>query len=658
MIPFFGKTNDNRVRLYLHALEGEFRGPNGNVALTANHLGGLNGIRPELRNGSFINPDPLPSGSDSVHSEWNKFAAHLERRVAALSKDGYAANSILNQGAGAVNTPPANIPVGRPAVAGPPAFDAVNTDAILAVIKSLSGNKNPDSLEAFFQRVVLAHLDAITIPNTEAATMFATPHLNIITRFDMWGGATNFLFKDQPRIAAIYAGAGVAAGALVADTEINFGYNLDKYALLALLESAAATSLGNDNFWSTTESLNNQYYRIPSDSKKVFTTDATGAQVDVSRGSAAYMNLKIGDKCFGANVKDNNGLTCNDYIQKCIVNGKPDDIRACKDFMQNSDFWEIMQSDVDAMIPSIIVDTLDKFGFQMDSTNKKYKSYESVGSWLKGLSARVPLMQLSAAELKNITDNVKLKQYLDLLVAKVNQNPAILNENYFDSSHFDPTDQAFRFKNWTPYGLQPRIFRKVDVSSDIHRQASFITSNFARSRGFAQRRLTLLPGSALLHNGVPFSMGANLSFIMHGGSHDESEKIAKHGAFLEQLLQNTERNLNAMGKSLDVNTKMQIQKYIAQYKDSENKLIKAITYADKYIDLINVFKQYDNANTLNVDHLKSFVEARDKYFDKAESRQNTIISAIQQVADQVLEKLDNESKPVKNSSGVHHTRNN
>lgn len=629
MIPFFGRSNDKRVRLYLHALETEFK-VNRKVALTANHIGGASGIAPELRNKFFLTPDPTRS-DDAVHPEWDTFANNLENRLGSLTLVG---NPRLNRSAGA-----------SPAAAAAATAAVVAAADILVVIKSLAGVASLNTQLEFFQEVVKMHLNSLTDGTND-----------LMGRPSAWDKATSFQFKSPRELSRIYNGAGIIYNYLVApDDAIVFTYNLSKYALYALLESAAATSLGKDNFWSTTEEVTNKFYRNPSDPLKVLTTDATGAQVDVSRGSDAYFKLNMKDKCMGTNVKTTPSLTCDNYFMKCIVNGSPDDISACKSFMLDADFWNIMQSDVDAMLPSIIVDTLDKFGFQMDATNKKYKSYESVGSWLRKLSARVPI-QLSEVELKNITDNIKLTQYLGLLVAKVNQNPAILNENYFESSHFNPQEQSFRFKGWTPYGLTPRVFIRSDTSSDIARQASFITTNFARTRSSAQRRLTLLNGSSLLHYGVPFSIGVAPSFIgMFGGGHDE-EVFAKQGDVLENLLNKTKSQLLSMGKTLDVDTQSQIQRHIAQYRDSENKLHKAIAYAEKYIDLIQVFKQYDESNVLNIDHLKSFVGARDKYFDKAETRQNTIISAIQQIADGLLEKLDNDPKDMKIPSRVAHTR--
>jgi predicted oxidoreductase len=98
-----------------------------------------------------------------------------------------------------------------------------------------------------------------------------------------------------------------------------------------------------------------------------------------------------------------------------------------------------------------------------------------------------------------------------------------------------------------------------------------------------------------------------------------------------------------MGKIIDSNTEMEFKNHIEKYKDAENKLVKAITYANKYVDLIELFNEVDTQNVLSIDHLKAFVEARNNYFDKTESRQNSIIFAIRKIADDVLEKLDNDS---------------
>lgn len=652
MIPFFGKADDQRVRLYLKVLEDEYKILEKNnvnpmtlaglpleftrredLALPVPRVG--TDIPPQLQKGyhSDYVTGAVPGNTDAkyTHADWIEFFKNLKNRLAGLEKAG--------------NVPPA--PLAGAAAPAPITRHQVTADyatnTILPLIKKTK--------DRFFVKVIQAHLvdliDAdINTPNT-------------------WSKATDFKFKDVNDLFAIYehgiepAGAAEAVDNYFPDTATKFkNFNISKYFLHMKLENAAAASLGEDTFWSTAAPLTNVYYRNPSDPKKVFTTDANDVEVDVSRGSAEHLKL-ASDRCAGTKVKQGT-KTCEEYISKCLT-GNDDDIKACKDFMADEDFWDIMPKDVNEMIPSVIVDTLNKFGFQIDSSNKNYKLYESVGSWTQRLSEKTKTGELSPDEYKKISKNTKLNSYLDLLVTKVNQNPAIINENYFESYHLNPQDQHFRFRNWIRAGpLNPRIILRRDDSLNIKRESEFITSNFARNRRIVQRRLALTP-NGILTNGVPLGsvFGKPVVFSFQVGGDGVNEKLSKHADHLKNLLKHVENKLQIMGKTLDVNTKEQIRKHIAQYEDAENKLFKAIAYSEEYIKLIEGYKEYDKNNVLNMDHLKSFVEARDKYFDKGEFKQLTIISTLQELADTILAKVDEDPNKVSTTNTSNFiTRNN
>jgi hypothetical protein len=647
MIPFFGKADDERVRLYLRVLEDEYNilkskfpnpGQLNNQPLKFTKREDLaspvlpkplDEIPPQLQKGyhsDFING----GNAKEIHDDWINFFKNLKNRLANLTIGG---NVIA----------PVNPPVNPPA----PTRHQVSADYAKTILSLIKNTKDP-----FFVKVIQAHLEDLT----GAA----------LNDSSTWLNATNFRFKNVAGLYEIYENGIIPIAAAVnaavdpdfPDTATNFPhFSINKYFLHKKLENAAAAaSLGEDTFWSTAAPLTNVYYRNPSDPKKVFTTDANGVEVDVSRGSAEHLKL-ASDKCAGTKVKEGSTKRCDEYIGKCLV-GNDDDIKACIEFMADGDFWDIMPKDVNEMIPSIIVDTLNKFGFQIDSSNKNYKLYESVGSWTQRLSNKIKTRDLTADEFNKISKNTKLNSYLDLLVTKVNQNPAIINENYFESSKLNPLEQGFRFRNWIrAKELTPRIILKRDDSLNIKRESEFITSNFARNRSIVQHRLAITPNGIFTH-GVPFGAKTALFSYMVGGD-GVNEKLSKHADHLKNLLKHVENKLQIMGKTLDVNTKEHIRKHIAQYEDAENKLFRAIAYSEEYIKLIEDYKEYDKNNVLNMDHLKSFVEARDKYFDKGESKQATIISTLQEIANSILAKLDEDPNKVSTTNPANSiTRNN
>jgi hypothetical protein len=652
MIPFFGKANDKRVRLYLHALEAEFRGNNHEVALTANWNGGGSGKRTDLKNKFFITKDV--GDEDAVHSEWHTFVNNLEGRLAGLTQAG---RPETNDGAG--------VPLPYPRVEAHAVAPATAT-AILNVIKSQAGVAQDNTTLEFFQAVIKKHL--LVARGVLIVADAGNPEVDITLNPSRWGDATGFNFKTRVNLKAIYSGATlnsdlapVAGAALTPNhfvidnpATLRFNYNLSKYLIAEFLENTPLiTSLGNDNFWSTTDSKNDTYFRITNDPNKLFTIDpATGNMVDVSRGSAAFQDKLKDDVCVGTKAKENATSKCVDYIEKCIISGKPEDITACKDFMLDSNFWDVTPSEIEDMLPLIAVSTLQKFGFQYDKKNKDFKSFETVASWLRGLQARIQIGQLSAIEFSNISKNFKLTQYLTKLVNKVNSSPAILNDNYFDTKNFNPND--IRFNNWTPYGLTPRIMMNSNFSTELARRFDLMGNKFARYRGNIQRKINVLPNNGgIVLNGQPFRVLPAAIYMIGGGraTITEDDVFTKQGDDLENLVKGTLIKLKSMGKIIDSNTEREFKIHIEKYKDAENKLVKAITYANKYVDLIELFNEVDTQNVLSIDHLKAFVEARNNYFDKTESRQNSIISAIRKIADDVLEKLDNDSSLTRSFKG-------
>jgi len=131
---------------------------------------------------------------------------------------------------------------------------------------------------------------------------------------------------------------------------------------------------------------------------------------------------------------------------------------------------------------------------------------------------------------------------------------------------------------------------------------------------------------------------------MMGGSHIVSNynqnQIRENYPVLKMMLGSIESSIQKRGKSLDASTKQHINDYLEKYRESEEKLFKAIKYADKYIDLVELYGQYDSDKVLSIDHLKKFVEARDKYLNKTSGKQNDILSAIEQLTRSVIDAVD------------------
>jgi len=624
MIPFFGKKNDQRVRLYLAALEEEWKRTDV-IAFTDNASGkGSNefNIAEELKIKYFTVPSNNSNNGDEIHDEWYQFKSDLIHRLATKEElDFPLTNSNPN-----IST----------------------SDDILKIIRTQGGNGNK-----FFQAIIKAHLAYILDNKLD----------DITTLPFQWSNANKFKFKnsfDNIMPFQFYT-TRETINRFPESNNIYFNFKTSKYLLHKRLEDAASQLYKPSNFWSTEEPVLDIYFRVKNDPTKIFTTDANGNKVDVSSGSAKWRELE-NDKCNGTKVIENERLTCTDYLQNCINTGKQEDIVKCKTYLMNPNFWTDVQKEVDEMLPDSIVSTLTTFGFKFDSKNKKYRSYESVGSWLQSLEAKIKLKQLTIDEYNSISSNTKLTQYLNMLVIKVNQNPAILNSNYFNSNHFDSNDYSQRFNDWsiTKYGLTPRILFKKDQNPNIsiNRQLAFISNNILTLRNLSQNRIMFIPGSGLVANGVainpvtPFFMtGGNNKddkddknndinlFSMIGGAVEELEGLRKNSPILKLLVEQSFNQLRSVGKVIDQQTINEVNNIVNSFESNENKLHKALTYINKYIELYDVYKQYDNDNILSIDHIKSFVDAREKYFNKTLKSLDGL-DILKELADQVLEKLN------------------
>lgn len=425
-----------------------------------------------------------------------------------------------------------------------------------------------------------------------------------------------------------------------------FSINVNKLLTQLLLEAYAKShkSSGADKFWEDDKDLKNSYYRLDGDRSKLYTTDENGNKVDVSLypGSDAYNKLQK-EKCLGTGFTGDATTTCTEYITKCI-NGNSTDIKKCKDFMQNPNFWRVVPEEVNQMNPTVAETTLNSFGFEIIVNSSNLKEFEDVGSWSKKLNSR----GLTDIEVKNINDNFKLKQYLTLLVTKINSNPAILNKQYNASHMYDPVDHTNRFTSWSLAlrGLRPRVIIK-DTKDKINiiRQSSLLNNSLLNLRTIVNNRVSFIPGSGLVIGGVPipfFSTGmtGGASFQLIPSVNTNQNEIREHYPVIKGLLYAAEKTLQSKGKNIHEDTKKQIELHLENFRKSEDKLIRSIKYADRYIDLLNIYKTYDSNDVLTMDHLKSFVEAREGYFDKTMGKQNNLLNAIESLLTTVNEKLN------------------
>lgn len=602
LVPLFGRNNDMRVKLLVDELRNAFNRrsvPEITIKTTA------------FQNQYFAKPDS--ADDNAIHTEWIKFAGVLQNRLAS----------------------------GK----------AASADAI-AIIQANAGSSEPGSEKNFVQALV------------KRMFKVSDGSKDITGTAALWGSAKSATYQGLNGVLIANGSSELKslrdAAATADDAVREFGFRYDKYWLRAMLEGHAATAaapVAPSSFFDddATPAAGETYFRRGSE---LFTIDASGKEVRVDAGSPAFASLKVDAKCLGTGFADGKDLSsndhkCADYLRECL-SGK--DVTKCKAYLESPNFWADAEKEVEAMLPAMAVQTLNAFEFGMEqvwdnTASRRLLKYKSVDSWLANLTeqAKTTGAVIDDAAVKNIAANTKLIGYLRMLVSKVNSNPAILNKDYsgaVDSARInDP--EAFAGSRLHKMGVRGRVAASTLSVSSIDKLSQAIKDSNARvSLSFG------LPGL------TGFTGRINL---MGGGVVEDLEQkasdVTKHTGFIieNQFLALTER-LKRHGKAISQADNAKIVALIDSLKKSEEKLYKANLYTEKYAKLLEVHGVKDNTSVLTMDHLKEFVDNRNKYFARVSKKQNDLLSIVRSIAEAVnketpspeaeMKKLDVDAKTI------------
>ena len=309
------------------------------------------------------------------------------------------------------------------------------------------------------------------------------------------------------------------------------------------------------------------------------------------------------------------------------LKGKADVVNKCKTYLTNNNFWNNAKDEVGRMLPKIAVDTLRAFEFdyykEYDEVQKQeLVKVDTVSKWLeklKKLSDAEPT-KLSSDDFNKISKNPNLLAYLELVVSKVNANPAILNENYKSAEQEYNPD---KFKGTQLYKLGLRQFVPLGELSvgSITRLGQAIDYNNTQVR-------------ISLPNFIR-------SFKLSGGGpiEDLTQHLSKPTVMTHSILNRHYmgliEKLASNGKSISPKDNAKIQVLINRLRDSEIKLTKTMLYIEKYAKLLDVFGEQDNTKVLSVDHLQNFVENRNRHFERVAKKQSDLITIIRTIAEAV-----------------------
>merc|ERR1711871_836205 len=418
---------------------------------------------------------------------------------------------------------------------------------------------------------------------------------------------------------------------------IPINYNWDKYVLGSLLKSAVrAASSRTSSFFDVsapTGPLENAYYRKVGDTANLYTM-VNGVETAAQIGSDEAKKLKMGANCYDLGMKSNDPASqadCYKLIKNCLAGN---DINQCKQYMKSSNFWDVAKADVDKINLDLGRELLESFGFPvLTEDNKeaglKLKVFANSNQWLQHLADNKfgkSGATFSDKDIKAIAGNTKLMGYLDMLAAKINRNPGVLNEGY-SKDGANTNASAFAGNRLTTYGLQGKYVRQGSGTPSV-------SSIVALQNAVMRKRSALA-----IYYGIPLT---SVGYVMRGGGarvqtfedmQDPNMLPLRLSNVVEEHYTQFVNSLKSANKDLDQKDKDDITKLISDLKVVEDKLFKAAIYTSKYQDLVSVFGQEDTQGLITLDHLQEFVDKRNNYFTRVGKQQDALTSILKALAD-------------------------
>ena len=602
LVPLFGRTDDMRVKLFINELREQAVKVSGAYTTLQ-----IKTVTPAFQTAYFKTPTLNISftADGDVHSEWEVFATHLGIRL------------------------------------GSKAINATSFPEVLALIKSVSGVPVPGSKQQFAQLLVQAVVAKIEVGGSD-----------IKNSPSKWNTATSAVFKDKAglanlfedksggnaigRLAKYVAGTKTVTYSVPADTAKEFSYRYDKYWLKMMLEShvaSASTSVAASKFFDDVVPTGvEEYIRKGTE---LYKRDATGKETRVDLGSDLAKALSVDSKCMGTGLDDTSTKEkCADYLRDCLSGN---DVTKCKDFLAQPLFWVNAEKEVDNMLPAMAIKTLNAFEFGMEqvwdtTANRRLLKYKSTTSWIEGLTEIAKSGKsgvMSTTDVEAIAKNSKLIGYLNMLVKKVNSSPSILNKDYVGKtiSNAINNPDAFIGSRLHRMGVKARLATDNLSVSSVDKLSQAIKDANSRVS------VTLgLPGLYGFASRFSLSGGANTMEALEEKVSDETKQTAY---IIERHFVSLNTRLKKHGKEISKEDVKKIHDLIESLKKSEDKLNKAMLYTEKYTRLLEVHGQRDNTDILSMDHLKQFVDNRNKYFARVSKKQNDLMSIIRSIAEAV-----------------------
>ena len=402
------------------------------------------------------------------------------------------------------------------------------------------------------------------------------------------------------------------------DSNSLFSFKINMALLHKLLEENNRINVtAPSSFFNEEDTDRCQYFRLTDDISKLWMIDPKTNELHDISLTSEYMKSYLGNinneeqlcKKMGYKNKE----SCTNYLTKCITNNNNNDINNCKEFMSNKDYWTNIKSEIEIMNPLLAKITLEKFGFKIiqetdEDSQQLLNKFESYTSWIKNLyelSNDTSNNEFGSDEYNNISNNQQLKGYLELLVNKINSNLSILNSNYVCKTNILNQDtNQFKDTRLYAYGIQSINPNRYSNSKNILRVTELVKNKTYYFLNLVNTLLMQNPFSNRNSN-LHYS---NLPYMIGGGLDNNTILTEFQPSYetLNEIFNGLHEHLKAKKRDITQVDLTAIRSELDTLRKSESKLIKLISYLEKYIDITDTYKNNDPDNILTVDHIIAF----------------------------------------------------
>jgi cysteinyl-tRNA synthetase len=172
-------------------------------------------------------------------------------------------------------------------------------------------------------------------------------------------------------------------------------------------------------------------------------------------------------------------------------------------------------------------------------------------------------------------------------------------------------------------GLLPRVFASNLAPSSVERLGNLLKSE---QNSF---RLRLNPG--LLFGRILSGGGTPLEEIEDKLSSENKQVWSLLKTHYQGLRYQLKKHKKEIAK-VDVE---KIEELFNQLQKAEVKLMKVIVMTEKYKRLLEIHGEQDASTVLRIEHIKRFVDERNRYFDRVVKKQDVLLDIIKSIALQV-----------------------